>query len=59
MVTREAIEERLATARSDYEAVRVRMIMLDGVIQDCEHWLAVCDAQDATATAPAPAQVET
>jgi chromosome segregation ATPase len=52
MITKEAIEQRLAQLKVEAEQVQAHIVQLQanlnayqGAIQDCEHWLALLAAQ--------------
>lgn len=46
MISREQIESRLADLQAQLSKAQATMLAIDGAIQDCQHWLAICDVQD-------------
>lgn len=46
MITREAIEARLAALTAQRDQLIANVGAFNGAIQDCEHWLGVLDTED-------------
>lgn len=52
LLTREAVQARLAQLQKQYEQTVAQAALLQGAIQDCQFWLEQVKASEAAAKAP-------